>query len=225
MREFKKVKGFPGVIDAIDGSHIPIAAPSEYPVDYFNRKSFYSVILQAVVDSKGRFLDIFTGYPGSTHDSRVLRNSKIYHLLNTIKPHPDNSYILGDCGYPNLDWLITPYKDNGHLTEKQSNFNYKHSVTRICVEQAFGRLKSRWRVLTKTLEQSLEVVSHIITVSCILHNICEEENDILDDAEIHFDEHLGQTDTDEYNNNLRDSIADYLWRRRTRIIDNSDDEN
>ena len=46
-------RGFPQVVGAIDGSHIPILKPIECPSDYYNRKGFYSVLLKAVVDSQG----------------------------------------------------------------------------------------------------------------------------------------------------------------------------
>jgi hypothetical protein len=58
-KKFKRKAGIPYAIGAIDGSHIPIKAPKEYPMDYYNRKGFYSIVLQAVVDSYGRFIDIF----------------------------------------------------------------------------------------------------------------------------------------------------------------------
>ncbi len=48
---------------AIDGSHIPILAPQEYHTEYFNRKGWYSIVLQAVVDGKGLFWNVFAGYP------------------------------------------------------------------------------------------------------------------------------------------------------------------
>ncbi|CAB5358981.1 unnamed protein product [Rhizophagus irregularis] len=70
----------PNVIGAIDGSHIPIKTPHLFPVDYFNRKGFYSIVLQAVVNHKKSFLDICIGWSGSTYDS--------------------------DGGYLNLSWLI-----------------------------------------------------------------------------------------------------------------------
>ena len=52
---FKKLGRISNVIGAIDGSHIPIKAPHLFPVDYFNRKGFYSIVLQAVVDHKKKF--------------------------------------------------------------------------------------------------------------------------------------------------------------------------
>src|SRR6266542_4037011 len=52
---FKKLERIPNIIGAIDGSHIPIKAPHLFPVDYFNRKGFYSIVLQVVVDHKKNF--------------------------------------------------------------------------------------------------------------------------------------------------------------------------
>lgn len=47
--------GVPQCVGTIDGSHMPIIAPEEYPRDYYNRKGWHSVVLQAVVDGKGLF--------------------------------------------------------------------------------------------------------------------------------------------------------------------------
>ncbi|MBN3294808.1 HARB1 nuclease, partial [Amia calva] len=44
--EFHRIAGFPGVIGCIDGTHIPITAPSVNEGDYVNRKSFHSIIVQ-----------------------------------------------------------------------------------------------------------------------------------------------------------------------------------
>ncbi|CAG8774569.1 794_t:CDS:1, partial [Ambispora leptoticha] len=48
-----------------------------------------------------------------------------------------NSYILGDSGYVNTDWLLVLYRDNRHLTIIQQYYNYMHSATHIRIEQAF----------------------------------------------------------------------------------------
>ena len=47
--------GFPQCAGAIDGTHIPIIAPKDSKADYFNRKHFYSMNVQAVADAKRRF--------------------------------------------------------------------------------------------------------------------------------------------------------------------------
>ncbi len=114
---FRRIGRIPNIISAIDGSHIPIKASYLFPVDYFNRKGFYSIVLQAVVDHNKKFLDICVGWPGSTHDSRVLTNSNLYNKFNNQNnlagTYFNNKYILGDERYPNLGWLIVPYKDIG----------------------------------------------------------------------------------------------------------------
>ena len=63
---------------AVDGSHIPITRPVHNQADYYNRKGFHSIILQAVVDYRYMFIDICVGWPGRVHDARVLYNSSLY---------------------------------------------------------------------------------------------------------------------------------------------------
>jgi hypothetical protein len=43
-----RLRGFPNCGGAIDGTHIPIIAPSESHGDYLNRKGYYSLIMQGV---------------------------------------------------------------------------------------------------------------------------------------------------------------------------------
>lgn len=42
-RIFEGKKGFPGVISAIDGTHIKIEAPKENQESYINRKGYHSI--------------------------------------------------------------------------------------------------------------------------------------------------------------------------------------
>ena len=89
----KKIEGFsqiskiPNVVAAIDGTHTPIKAPLNNHEDYFNRKHFYSYVMQAVVDSHGLYLSVSTGYPGSLHDARVLRLSEIFEIIAACVLH------------------------------------------------------------------------------------------------------------------------------------------
>lgn len=92
---------FRGSMGAIDGCHIRIKAPAEPDAQcYRNRKLFHSIQLQAVCDHKARFIDVFVGFPGSVHDTRILRHSPLYSC--GFYP-PVNTFLLGDGGYPCLE--------------------------------------------------------------------------------------------------------------------------
>jgi len=70
--------GFPQAVRAIDGTHIPIIRPQHSPGDYYNRKGYYSIIMQGLVDFHGIFMDISAGWSGKLHDACVFSNSELY---------------------------------------------------------------------------------------------------------------------------------------------------
>ena len=169
-------------IGAIDGSHIPCRPPTECPENYVNRKGFHSIILQAVCDHEMFITDIHLGWPGSVHDARVFRPSPLCDHLdnNTTEMCPDGSYLLGDAAYPLKNSLLTPFKENGNLTQQQRTYNFKHSSTRMKIEHTFGVLKGRWRRLKHIDIISLQSVLDIIVVACILHNVCLVHEDLAE---------------------------------------------
>uniref|UniRef100_A0A668AYU4 DDE Tnp4 domain-containing protein n=1 Tax=Myripristis murdjan TaxID=586833 RepID=A0A668AYU4_9TELE len=179
--------GPPRCVGAIDGSHIPIIAPQEYRTDYYNQKGWYSIVLQAVVDGRGLFWDISVGKSGSVHDATVLRASLLWSMITSENLFPpvtrslggeDVGYFLvGDGAYPSQPWLVKPYADNGRLCHEQLVFNEKISRARVCVENAFGRLKGRWRCLMKRNDCSVETVKKMALTCCVLRNLCKLHNE------------------------------------------------
>ncbi|XP_050506273.1 putative nuclease HARBI1 isoform X2 [Diabrotica virgifera virgifera] len=162
----------PGVIGVIDGTHIKIDKPAEDPDSYLNRKHFFSIQVQVVCDHRRKIRDIFLGYPGSVHDSRVLRNSQLFHSL---EEKCGDKYIIGDSGYPCLRHLLTPFRDNGHLTRRQRNYNYIVSKNRYVIEHCFGVMKQKFRQLYHVKIKNMEDISHLIRACAILHNLCLDE--------------------------------------------------
>lgn len=94
-------------------------------------------------------MDCFSGWPGSSYDARVFRQSEIgAKLLNQpCLILPPDCHILGDGAYPLSNTLMVPFKDNGHLNDIQINFNKCLSSSRVVIEQAFGKLIGRFRKL------------------------------------------------------------------------------
>eukprot|EP01018_Ginkgo_biloba_P008023 Gb_17152 [translate_table: standard] len=101
IKRFYDKSGLPNCCGAIDATHITITKP--YGVDgtdYYNRKQSYSVVLQGVCDTNRRFLDVFCGFPGSVHDSRILQNSGLY------KRAEDKDILHGKPTYINYGFKV-----------------------------------------------------------------------------------------------------------------------
>lgn len=85
-------------------------------------------------------------------------------------------YLLGDSAYPCSQHLLTPYKDNGHLSRAQKNFNMKLSSGRVCIEHSFGMLKQRFRQLYYCKLEGIKKLCHFIRACCVLHNIANDDD-------------------------------------------------
>ena len=204
VKGFKEKWGFPQCAGAIDGSHISVTPPSMNHTDYYNRKGFYSMIVQAVVDHNYLFRNICVGWPGSVHDARVFANSLLYRKVtngqllqgSTLRfgSHEIPTLLVGDSAYPIQSWLMKPFAHSPTLTHEQKQFNYRLCRARVVVEIAFGRLKARWRRLSKQMDIHIDNVPYIITACCVLHNICEVHGDTFNEEWLQDDL---STDTDD----------------------------
>ena len=67
-------RGFPGVIGAIEATHVQIRPPYEHRQPYVNRKSCHSIFFQAVCIHDTSFSHCTSGWPGNVHDSGILKN-------------------------------------------------------------------------------------------------------------------------------------------------------
>lgn len=139
------------------------------------------ISFQAICDHSQKFIDVCFGYPGSCHDASVWERSSIGRALKVgSKRIVQDGNILGDSAYPLNCYLMVPYRDNGHLTITQKTYNYVHSSTRVCVEQAFGRLKSMFRILKFIDIKNLEYAKYIVLSCVVFHNIIIEQEKELE---------------------------------------------
>ena len=79
MADFLARCYIPGVIGAIDGTHIPILRPEIDNMDYMNRKGFYSLVFQAVaIGTTLQFIEFSGGWAGSIGDSSMFKTSALF---------------------------------------------------------------------------------------------------------------------------------------------------
>ncbi|XP_063958562.1 putative nuclease HARBI1 [Lytechinus pictus] len=73
QRQFFQYCRFPGVIGAIDGTHVYIRSPGGDQAIYFlNRKNRYSINVQVVCDQAEKITSIVARWPGSTPNSATV---------------------------------------------------------------------------------------------------------------------------------------------------------
>ncbi|KAM9376849.1 uncharacterized protein KZ484_009302 [Pholidichthys leucotaenia] len=216
--------GLPLCVGVIDGFHVPIIAPQHNDKEYLNCKGWHSIVVQGVVDGKGLFWNVFAGLPGSFHGARVLRQSTVWELAGQENLFPPDIriidairvgyYIIGDSAYPLQNWLLKPFHDTGRLTEEQHMFNQTISRVRGVVENAFSRLKGRWRCLLKRNDCDIELVKSMVLTCCALHNLCESHEEAFDTtSDEAADEPVvaAAEEAEEQGGDIRDVVMQYLF--------------
>ncbi|CAN7985568.1 unnamed protein product [Ixodes hexagonus] len=188
IREFFAVTGFPQAIGALDGCHFPVSPPKEHASDYHNYKGWYSIILLALVDHRYRFRYVSVGTPGRCHDASVYGRSSLKRLVEsqnfqrpavTIEGVSVPPVILCDQAFALTANLQKPYP-NASPDSSEAAYNYNLSKTRRIVDNAFGRQKARFRFLMKRMECTISTATLAIRASCVLHNICEDFGETID---------------------------------------------
>ena len=115
--------------------------PALKHTDYYNRKGWYSIVLQAVVDHQYLFRDVCVGWPGSVHDAHVFCNSGIYRRITEQNLLHGESivideleiplFLIGDSAYPLSTFLMKPFPHNSIVTPAQKNLTIiylKHAL-------------------------------------------------------------------------------------------------
>ncbi|KAI4468075.1 hypothetical protein MML48_2g00019108 [Holotrichia oblita] len=160
---FYATASFPRVIGTIDCTHIKIQSPGGIDAEIFrNRKSYFSINVQAIANADMIFTDIVARWPGSVHDSTIFNNTAIK---------------TRDSGYPLRNYLLTPLANP--VARAEQLYNESHIRTRNCIERVFGLWKRRFPVLAYGLRLKLDTILTVIIATAVLHNIAREMHEDL----------------------------------------------
>lgn len=117
--------------------------------------------------------------PGSFHDSRALKISKLWKSWDLEGWRPDidrNSIILGDSAYPLGEWLLPPtlriaVANDRRLARGAQDFLKSHRKTRFIVECAIGILKEEYPCLNHFRFKNPSNICTAIYAIVTLHNM------------------------------------------------------
>ena len=91
-------------------------------------------VLQAVATYDMRFLDVFAGWPGVTHDARVFKNNPLYRnlpdLLRRNNPRLIESFhIVGDSAFPISPQVMVPFRILRNLPMNAVQLKYNEHLS------------------------------------------------------------------------------------------------
>ena len=92
--EFYSIWNFPNCLGSIDGKHIRIQCPQNSGSMYYNYKTYFSIVLQAVADAHYRFTTVDVGGYGKQSDGGTFQASELYRGLAEKKlKFPEPSFL------------------------------------------------------------------------------------------------------------------------------------
>ena len=162
-REFRIRWNVPHALGALDGKHVALKKPKNTGALYHNYKGFFSIVMLALVDGQYKFRWVDAVTAGSCSDAQIFNACQPKRKIEDGRigfpdPAPITQggrdvpyFILADEAFALKTWLMKPY-GRRMLTREERIANYRISRGRRVVENAFGILVSRFRVMLTTIE-------------------------------------------------------------------------
>lgn len=180
---------------------------------HFNYKGTFSSVLLAVADADYCFTYVDVGSYGRENDASIFASSTFGTRLASgnlnlpVEGHGNLSHVfIGDEAFQLREAVMRPYPASmGHVAgaeqHKRRVYNYRHCRARRVVENAFGILVTKWRILRQPIIARVESVHAIVKATCVLHNFLRRRDGVSNDRP-----YIGNDDVD------RDEGDTGAWR-------------
>lgn len=143
---------------------------------------YNNLYIPFILSGSYKFLWTSVGAEGSASDAGVFNKSSLRRRLEEetlgvpeADPLPGDDrdteyFFVGDDAFPLRKWLMKPFPHRG-LSHRERIFNYRLSRARRIVENAFGILAQRWRVLLTTIGLTAPHTVKVVKACVALHNL------------------------------------------------------
>lgn len=139
----------------------------------------FILVLLGIADANVRFISLDFGSPGSQSEGGTFKDGKLkdtcksdifspafeLHNCGISLPY----FSLGDDAFALDVILMKPFPHRSAMGDEKI-FNYRLSRARRIVENAFGLLCAKFRVLLKTLELDVSNAMQVVRACLALHN-------------------------------------------------------
>ncbi|XP_050309171.1 uncharacterized protein LOC126745385 [Anthonomus grandis grandis] len=179
--QFTNLWNFPTCTGVMDGKHIMIQAPKHSGSEFYNYKSFFSVVVFIVANTNYEVMYFNVGSQGRITVGGVFDNTRFKKMLyeNTLnlpelEPLPGRTkavpfVFLGDDAFLLSPNLLKPYPGTQKKGSSKRILNYRLSRARRISENVFGIMSARFRVLGKPMLLEPDRVE--LVAACVyLHN-------------------------------------------------------
>lgn len=187
--EFCRKWNFPQCLGSIDGKHVQIVAPEHSGSLYFNYKGTFSIVLLGVADANYNFLYADVGCQGRISDGGVFKYTSLYEDLERKRlnvpgeePLPVRTksvpfVFVGDDAFALSTYMMKPYAGRTPgASSPERIYNYRLSRARRVIENVFGIMSSKFRVLLKPIALNPDKVEAVVLTCIYLHNFLRRDS-------------------------------------------------
>jgi hypothetical protein len=176
-------------VGAIDGFFQPTKCPTvkdmngNVPAYFSGHYNCYGLNCQALCTSDVQFMFFGVMGPGNKSDQPAYKETGLAEIIENL---PAGLFIAADAAYIVTEHILIPFTGSQRQDCVKDTFNFFLSQLRIRIENTFGLLTTKWRVLRKPLECSLKVNADILQICALLHKfvINNKDNDFISDISL-----------------------------------------
>lgn len=156
-------------------------APANAGSNFYNYKGTHSIVLMGIADADYKLLYIDVGRNGRFSDGGVFNRCTFGQAMdrNILSLPPPKSlpgrskpvpYVLvADDAFALRENVLKPYPHKS-LDVVQRVYNYRLSRARRIIENVFGIMSARFRVLRNPIYLNAEKTKKVVLATCVLHN-------------------------------------------------------
>lgn len=156
-------------------------APPNAGSIYYNYKKTHSIVLMGICDANYKFIYVDVGSNGRMADGGVFNKCSFAQALNLnalnlpqAEALPERElevpYVfVADDAFALKPNILKPFPGKD-LSPTKRVFNYRLSRARRCIENTFGILSAKFRVMRSPIALDPEKTRKITLACCALHN-------------------------------------------------------